>query len=674
MRFSLCIYDYRELFRKKVSICEIRPLIKNTTLGTSFYDLKKGLKRLGISSIVLQAENDKKVFDEVKYPLITQIQGEDGIHFVTIFEKKGRQLIVGDSSKVKSTKISIEKFMENWLPYILEIDLEKSKLSYNIQQNSKEVSISKIFKILKWHLLLSFLLSIGIYIIGVVIASLYALYFNVLIPQNLGDLALELMLVYIFINAVNFTLSFANNFLYNIMSKKIDEQIIDKYFRGILNKPNMAIESYEIGELLTNLSNIIMIRQRFLTYLQMIPISLLTMGSSFYLLYTSEEKLSIFVLILIILLSLIIYLADNRYKKLSKNLIKTEQIFNESVINTFKNISVIKQFSLENEFSNRGIFNLINYIGDRNKLLNFDAVQSQLKMFILSSFNIILFSTGVYLITKNQLSSGILLTFNALLAYVTNPILNLANLQATMVQGKVAQDKLYNTIESQILLFGENNLKVSNDNTIISFENVSFDYEMNSKILNDLSINIDGKNIAISGLNGTGKSTIGKLISRLYIPDEGTIKINNQNLLDISNQSISENIVYIDGRENLFSSTISDNIKLGREIEDEEIISILNSIEVNSAFMSKDFEVIKDTQLSLGQMQIVKILRSTIIPKKIYIFDEITNGLDENMKKSVMQYLIDLPGMKFFITHDKEVIECCEQEYTVSDMNMYRKR
>ncbi|HFZ4996148.1 TPA: ABC transporter, partial [Enterococcus faecalis] len=103
-------------------------------------------------------------------------------------------------------------------------------------------------------------------------------------------------------------------------------------FNGLLNKPNMAIESYEIGELLTNLSNVILIRQRFLTYLQLLPISVLTITGSFYLLYLSDEKLSFFVILLVIVLSLIIYLSDSHYEKLSKELIETGQDFNDSVI------------------------------------------------------------------------------------------------------------------------------------------------------------------------------------------------------------------------------------------------------------------------------------------------------------------------------------------------------
>ncbi|MDU1886812.1 MAG: ABC transporter transmembrane domain-containing protein, partial [Enterococcus faecalis] len=589
-------------------------------------------------------------------------------------EKKRNKLIVGDSSKNRQLSISISKFLKKWIPYVLEMDFKRSNIVYQIEQKAKEISIWKIMNSLKLQLFLSLCLSIIVYVASVIIANIYTLYFNILIPQNLGELALQLMFIYILINFFSFSLTFINNFIYNSMSKKIDEKIIGKYFNGLLNKPNMAIESYEIGELLTNLSNVILIRQRFLTYLQLLPISVLTITGSFYLLYLSDEKLSFFVILLVIVLSLIIYLSDSHYEKLSKELIETGQDFNDSVIDTFTNVSIIKQLGLEKEFGNRGKKKLTNYIISRTKMLNFDSILNQIKSFVLSSFNIILFSTGVYLITLNQLSSGVLLTFNALLAYVTNPILNLANLQSVLVQGKVAQEKLYNILESQIVLYGNKSLVIENDDIFINFDLVSYDYDSNSKILKDISINICGNNIALSGTNGVGKSTIGKLIARLYIPDSGSIEINGQNLIDISEESVSKNIIYVDGRESLFSSSVSDNIKLGRNIKDKDIYDTLSKLKANSIFQNLDFENISDKQLSLGQMQIIKVLRATLSAKNIYIFDEITNGLDECVKQNVVDYLFGLKGMKIFITHDKEVISKCEKEYTVKDMKIVRRR
>lgn len=643
-------------------------------MGTSFYDLKRGLKRLGINSTISQATKKEEVFKEISYPCITQITNDQGIHFVILFEEKNSRIIMGDSSSTKQKSISIKKFMSNWIPYVLQVDIGSSEVVYEIEQSAKEIGIFRIAGLVKWELLVSFIISILVYILGIIIANLYTLYFNILIPQKLGELALALMLAYLVINVINFILSFSNNYIYNIMSKKIDKNIIEKYFTGLLDKPNMAIESYEVGELLTNLSNILMIRQRFLTYLQMVPVSLLTMIFSFYLLFKAEQQLTAFVLILILVLGVVIYLSKEYYENLSKRLLKTSQEFNEEIINIFGNMSVIKQLSLEEEFGNRGITKLTDFIGTRTKMSNFDSMQNQLKTFILSSFNIILFSSGVYLIIQGHLSSGVLLTFNALLSYVTNPILNLANLQSVLVQGKVAQDKLYNILESKIKLFGDDSLHIVNNEVQIDFKNVCFDYDAHSEVFRDMSMSFKGNNIAISGVNGVGKSTFGKLMARLYIPDSGNIYINDKDIMDISNEEIANHIIYVDGRESLFSGTAMDNIKLGRDIEDEVIYETLGTLKADNIFPSLDFENIENDQLSLGQMQIIKILRSTLVEKDIYIFDEITNGLDEKVKNSVIEYLCTLSGIKFFVTHDQDVIESCEQQMVVHEHSLTKKR
>lgn len=669
----MCSYDNEELFWKKISICEIRPLIKNTSSGTSFYDLKRGLKWLGINGTVLQTVKQKEVFDEISYPFITQVENEEGLHFITVFAKTKFGLIFGDSNKNKQTLMSINKFMDIWQPYVLKINLESSKIKYEIEEKYKEVSVFRILKLIRWQLIISFALSIGIYLLGLVLANIYSLYFNFLIPQKLSQFMFALMGIYLVINTLNFILSVANNFMYNLMSKKIDKKIIESYFKGLLTKPNMAIESYETGELLANLSNVLMIRQRFLTYLQMIPVSIITITYSFYLLFKSESSLSGLVLVLVVVLLLVLYLSQGYYEKLSKSLIKVSQEFNTTVINIFSNISVIKQLSLEVEFGNRGVRKLREYITVRTRVFNFDSMQNQLKTFILTSFNIMLLSCGVYLIINDQLSTGVLLTFNALLSYVTNPILNLANLQSSLVQGKVAQDKLYNIIESKIKIFGNETLELDEKNIVVDFEDVSFDYSSTTKIFKNLTTTIKGKNIAVMGLNGVGKSTFGKLLARLYIPDKGNIIINGQNLKNISETSITDNIIYIDGREGLFESSVLDNIKLGRNIEESDIINTIEELNASSIFENVDFLNLEGTQLSLGQMQIVKILRSTLVKKKIYIFDEITNGLDENVKESVIEYLLNLEGMKIFITHDKEVTEKCVDEFIVKDNNLIKQ-
>lgn len=78
------------------------------------------------------------------------------------------------------------------------MDFKRSNIVYQIEQKAKEISIWKIMNSLKLQLFLSLCLSIIVYVASVIIANIYTLYFNILIPQNLGELALQLMFIYIY--------------------------------------------------------------------------------------------------------------------------------------------------------------------------------------------------------------------------------------------------------------------------------------------------------------------------------------------------------------------------------------------------------------------------------------------------------------------------------------------
>ncbi len=90
--------------------------------------------------------------------------------------------------------------------------------------------------------------------------------------------------------------------------------------------------------------------------------------------------------------------------------------------------------------------------------------------------------------------------------------------------------------------------------------------------------------------------------------------------MTLSEESVSKNIIYVDGRESLFFSSVSDNIKLGRNIKDKDIYDTLSKLKANSIFQNLDFENISDKQLSLGQMQIIKVLRANSFCKKYIYF------------------------------------------------------
>ena len=200
----------------------------------------------------------------------------------------------------------------------------------------------------------------------------------------------------------------------------------------------------------------------------------------------------------------------------------------------------------------------------------------------------------------------------------------------------------------------------------IDIKNLGFYYIKDKYILKDINLNIQQNDkVALIGEIGSGKSTLGKLIVKLFDYDEGSIKLNNIELRDISIKSLRKNITYIPQHHKLFNRSLYGNITYGiNKINRNKVISLIKSIKIDSVrerFLEDlDKPVGKyGNNLSGGQRQIVWLIRSMLQNSKIIILDEPTSSLDEENKKLVMDFIINATKNKtlVLITHDKSLLK-----------------
>nr|WP_233749795.1 ATP-binding cassette domain-containing protein [Mycoplasmopsis agalactiae] len=179
------------------------------------------------------------------------------------------------------------------------------------------------------------------------------------------------------------------------------------------------------------------------------------------------------------------------------------------------------------------------------------------------------------------------------------------------------------------------NLK--NGDGTIEFKNVWFAYPSNPDkyVLKDISFKIEPtKTLALVGHTGCGKSTIAKLLSKLYVPTKGDILINGQSIFDTNEKSWRNNIDVIQQETYLFKDTIKNNLTCVRpEISNEQLINISKQVGLDEFIQKfpKAYETeLKDngSVLSVGQKQLIAITRSMISSKTISILDEATSDID----------------------------------------------
>jgi len=209
----------------------------------------------------------------------------------------------------------------------------------------------------------------------------------------------------------------------------------------------------------------------------------------------------------------------------------------------------------------------------------------------------------------------------------------------------------------------------------IIFENVSFKYKSHNKpIFDNLQLNLalDHKIIGFTGPSGRGKSTLVKLMLKMYTHYKGNIYIDGVNIRDIDADYIRNNITYVNQSSKLFDRKVAENIMYGctdlhscnsdfKLIMEKysKIRELLDGIDI----FNKDSGALGEN-LSGGQRQIINIVGGLINPSKITILDEPTNALDGALKKDVIdmiRYFLKNKKCIMVITHDIEIKHIFDQ-------------
>jgi len=202
----------------------------------------------------------------------------------------------------------------------------------------------------------------------------------------------------------------------------------------------------------------------------------------------------------------------------------------------------------------------------------------------------------------------------------------------------------------------------------IRFEKVSYKYKSNNEYLfknMDFTINTNKQVVGITGKSGKGKSTIMKLLLRLYNQYEGNIYIDGVNIRDIDPTYIRKNITYVNQNSKLFDKTVIENMMYGCSNKEDcskslEIIMkhpFVTELYKNVDIQSKEAGLLGEN-LSGGQRQIANILSGLINPSPILILDEPTNALDLTLKKELLEIIDTFRQYKkciIIITHDRDV-------------------
>lgn len=216
----------------------------------------------------------------------------------------------------------------------------------------------------------------------------------------------------------------------------------------------------------------------------------------------------------------------------------------------------------------------------------------------------------------------------------------------------------------------------------IDFDHVSFQYNENEKVIDDVNLHIKaGEKIALVGPSGSGKTTLCSLLSRFYDVTNGSISIDGQNIKDVTLKSLRSNIGLVQQDVYLFTGTIEQNIAYGRpNASHEEIKKAAKKANIHDFIMSlpEGYDTFcgeRGTRLSGGQKQRISIARVFLKNPKILILDEATSALDNESERIIQKSLEDLSKDRTCITiaHRLSTIRNADEIVVIDATGMHER-
>jgi ATP-binding cassette subfamily B protein len=250
---------------------------------------------------------------------------------------------------------------------------------------------------------------------------------------------------------------------------------------------------------------------------------------------------------------------------------------------------------------------------------------------------------GIFLFFQERMTVGMIIAYVGLISNLRFPTFISIWVFALIKLAMSGAERLLDIMEKESDIDENIHGLDKNINGNIRFENVTFKYPgSNKKVLSNLSFVIaPGQTVAIVGTAGSGKTTVTKLISRLYDPDEGRILIDDIDIRDWRLDSLRSQISYIEQDTFLFSDKISENISFGRTTSLDEIKRVAKEAQADfieqlpKGYESEVGE--RGVQLSGGQRQRIAIARAFLTDPRILVLDDSTSAIDSETEDKIQQ-------------------------------------
>lgn len=500
---------------------------------------------------------------------------------------------------------------------------------------------------LMWHytmrykklLLFDFLCVFGFILIELGLPTILAQMIDQALPQKDGNMVNQLGLLMLLVVIIGVLMNIMLGYFTTRITTNIVADIRDDLFAKTQSYSHQEYEDIGVSSLITRVTNdayqIMLFLQNILRMGFMTPMMFIV---SLYMIFRTSPSLSWFVLgalpLLLIAVVVIAKFSEPLSTKQQKNLDKINGILRENL----SGLRVIRAFV--NEKFEESRFNKVNsaYAESSKSLFRLMAVAQPGFSFLFNIVMVLIIWFGTKQIDAGTLQIGDLIAFIEYIFHALFSFMLFASVFMMYPRAAVSAKRIQEALDAESQIKEPKNpVTETATHGYVTFENVTFAYpgHAESPVIRNVSFTAKpGETVAFIGSTGSGKSTLIQLIPRFYDVSEGRVLVDDVDVREMSMAALRQKIGYIPQKALLFSGTIAENLRYGKE--DATLADMERAVDIAQAsdFIAElpegfDAHLAEGgTNFSGGQKQRLSIARAVIREPEIYIFDDSFSALD----------------------------------------------
>ncbi len=248
---------------------------------------------------------------------------------------------------------------------------------------------------------------------------------------------------------------------------------------------------------------------------------------------------------------------------------------------------------------------------------------------------------GGYFSMNGLISVGVISAFIVYAKQFSRPINEIAQIYGQLQTAVAGAERVFAVLDEETEDKNGGMLETG-EKAAVTFQNVCFSYEPGTPVIRDFTLAVpNGRKVALVGATGSGKTTIVNLLMRFYDIESGEIRINGQNIRDVSRESLRRNIAIVLQDTVLFSDTVRNNLKYGNDSATEEQLTAaveMSQCQDMIGILPQGYDTVltgSGANISQGQRQLLAIARAFVADPKILILDEATSNVDTRTEKAI---------------------------------------